>query len=101
MHDEQLHAVIIAYMRLHYEIISDADAFTALIFVIQREITVCFNCSESWDIAMLRESLKPYKIDRDNNSETDEKQYTVLVALHHGLKELGLDIVWIEWIDEK
>ena len=98
MHDEQLHAVIIAYMRLHYEIISDADAFTALIFVIQREITVCFNCSESWDIAMLRESLKPYKIDRDNNSETDEKQYTVLVALHHGLKTLGLDIVWIEWI---
>jgi hypothetical protein len=96
MHDDQLHALIIAYMRLHYDIISDADAFTALVFALQREITVCFNCSESWDIALLRESLMHH------NFESVHKhpiyQHTVLMALHYGLKSLGLHIVWIEWI---
>jgi hypothetical protein len=100
MHDEQLHAVIIAYMRLHYGIISEADAFNALIFSLQREITMYYNFSEAWDIALLRESLMHYKIQYDEPYKTLKrvKQHVVLMALHHGLKELGLYIVWIEWI---
>ena len=100
MHDEQLHAVIIAYMRLHYGIISEADAFSALIFSLQREIIMYYNFSEAWDIALLRESLMHFKIQYSEPYKALKraKQHVVLMALHHGLKELGLYIIWIEWI---
>jgi hypothetical protein len=39
--------------------------------------------------------VKPYNsVDQTRHIE----QHTVLMAFHHGLKQLGLDIVWIEWI---
>ena len=95
MHDEQLHAVIIAYLRLYYGIITEADAFTALIFALQREITIYFNLNEAWDIALLREAFMHHESTLENDPMT---QYTVFMALHDGLKKLELHIVWIEWI---
>jgi hypothetical protein len=55
MHDQQLHCVIIAYLKLFFDIISEPDAFKALVFALQREIKTEFHASEAWDIAMLHE----------------------------------------------
>jgi hypothetical protein len=99
MHDEQLHAVIIAYMRIHYDIISEPDAFTALVFALQREITVGFHYREAWDVALIREVLMHHEIESHTLHNMESiRQCTVPLALHHHLKELGLHIVWIEWI---
>jgi hypothetical protein len=55
MHDEQLHCVIVAYLKFYYGVINEADAFRALLFALERELRVEWKASEAWDVAMLHE----------------------------------------------
>ena len=102
MHDEQLHCVIYAYLKLYYGIINEAEAFRALLFALERELKVEWRASEAWDVAMLHEvflkhsALPGQPSHQDTSSEL--KQFTVLLALHESLKDLHLKIIWIEWI---
>ena len=55
---------------------------TALIFALQREITVEFHFSEAWDIALLREVFMHHNIKSDTLYNMESMlQYTVLLAL--------------------
>ena len=102
MHDEQLHCVIYAYLKLYYGIINEAEAFRALLFALERELKVEWRASEAWDVAMLHEvflkhsALPGQPSHQDTSSEL--KQFTVLLSLHESLKDLHLKIIWIEWI---
>ena len=99
MHDEQLHCVIIAYLKLYYGVINEADAFRALLFALERELRVEWKASEAWDVAMLHEVFLQHRALRQGiGHDTSLKQFTVLLALHEGLKDLHLKIIWIEWI---
>jgi len=121
MHDVSLQTVIYAYMRYHYGLISECEAFTALVYAVQHEIKYYFHLSEVWDIAILRELFKEYNInaynqqtsvDEQSQQETDKNtepqistdemwdKNQLLMGIHAGLIALGPLVILIEWLGD-
>lgn len=76
MHDVSLQAVIYAYLRYYYGLISESEAFTALVYAIQHEIKYYYHLSEVWDIAILRSLFKEFNINAYNTQPASTQQMT-------------------------
>jgi hypothetical protein len=100
MHDTSSQAVIWAYLKYHYGMIEEYEAFTALIFAIQYEIKHHFHDSEVWDMAMMREMFKEYNIKHAGTQEDNWEKNKILIGIHHALVNLGIWVVLIEWIGD-
>lgn len=90
MHDNQLQAIIWAYLRLYYGIITEQEAFSVLVFAVQTELKHNFNQNEPWDVGFLYQFTKKFS----------GRKNSVFMALHNGLKELENRVVFIEWIGD-
>jgi len=90
MHDNQLQAIIWIYLRFHYGLVTEQEAFSVLVFAVQTELQHNFEKNEPWDIGFLYNLLKKF----------DNKRSTIFIALHNGLKHLNDRVVFIEWIGD-
>jgi hypothetical protein len=90
LHDAPLQAIIWAYLRRYYGLITDREAFAVLVFALETELKQFFRESEPWDMAFI-----------DNFFKTNEnRRLRVLMALNYGLIALEHRVVFIEWIGD-
>lgn len=90
MHDSQLQAIIWAYLRHYYGLITEQEAFSVLVFVVQCELKHKFKESEPWDVGFLYTLTNTF----------GGRKLSVFMALHNGLKTLKNHVVLIEWIGD-
>jgi len=90
MHDNQLQAIIWVYLRFHYGLVTEQEAFSVLVFAVQTELQYNFEKNEPWDVGFLYNLLKKF----------DGKRNSIFIALHNGLKHLENRVVFIEWIGD-
>ena len=90
LHDPPLQAIIWAYLRRYYSLITDREAFAVLVFALETELKQFFKESEPWDMAFI-----------DNFFKTkDNHRLRVLMVLNYGLITLENRVVFIEWIGD-
>ena len=90
MHDSQLQAIIWAYLRHYYGLITEQEAFSVLVFVVQCELKHKFKENEPWDVGFLYTLTTTFR----------DRKLSVFMALHNGLKTLKNYVVLIEWIGD-
>lgn len=103
MHDTSIQTVIWAYLKYHYGMLKEYEAFTALVFAVQYELKHHFHDSEVWDMAILREFFKEYSFSHNTQADPDDSVWernACIVGIHHALVNLGIWVVLIEWIGD-
>ena len=90
LHDPPLQAIICAYLRRYYGLITDREAFAALVFALETELKQFFKESEPWDMAFIDKFFKT----------KDSHRLRVLMVLNYGLITLENRVVFIEWIGD-